>query len=824
MRTIQLHIRSSLPKNLEPLWELARNVWWSWNSSAINLFRRIDPQEYEASGPCPLKLLNTLPSSTWDNLKEDNGFLEHLSEVYNEFKYYIENGITKVTDFNSANKIAYFSMEFGIHESILLYSGGLGVLSGDHLKTASDLCLPLVAVGLFYSEGYFRQNLNKDGWQNENYDANDPFYLPVQLITESNNKPLLIDVNIAGQKVYSQIWKLNVGRIPLFLLDTNVTENSPEHKNITSRLYSGGQELRIQQEIVLGIGGIKALEKLKISPAVYHLNEGHSAFLTLERIAQFIQKGLNWQEALIATKGTQVFTVHTPVPAGNDAFAIQMLSKYLGNIYESYGIPDDQFYNLGRSPDNHSEFSMPVFALRTSGHRNGVSQLHKKVSKKIWKPLWPSLLENEIPIHGITNGVHTRTWLCNELVELFDFYLGKGWDAKLNEPSIWKRVENIPNSELWNVHLNRKSRLISTIPKSELAAEYLTIGFARRFASYKRGHLIFKNIDRLKKILLNAKKPVQLIISGKAHPADNLGKEIIQKVVQSIQNEKLNSRIIFLENYDMHIAQKLVRGVDVWLNTPIRPLEASGTSGIKVAINGGLNFSILDGWWDEAYDPDLGWSIGSREEIFDENLRDERDAISLYDTLEYEIIPLYYSSKMPTEWIEKMKKSISILTPKFSAHRMLADYISKSYLPAAKFHENWSLHSEGQIESLKKHINHVHLLKEKWNEVQITRTELKPSDTVIVGEKVNLQLEIQSPFPENWLEISLVQERLDNLNNLSNKKDVNLVFVESDPNHNKFIYAIDLETTNPEIRTYTIRVCPNSKIFPEHLDLNLVAR
>lgn len=824
MRKIQLHIRSSLPKNLEPLWDLARNVWWSWNSSAINLFRRIDPQEYEASGPCPLKLLNTLPSSTWENLKEDNGFLEHLNEVYTDFKNYLENGVTKVTDYYSANKIAYFSMEFGLHESILLYSGGLGVLSGDHLKTASDLCLPLIGVGLFYSEGYFRQNLNREGWQNENYDANDPFYLPMQLVTESLNKPILIEVNVLGHKIYAQIWKLNVGRIPLLLLDTNVRENTPEFRDITSRLYSGGQELRIQQEIILGIGGIKALQKLNISPAVYHLNEGHSAFLTLERIAQFTYKGLNWQEALIAIKGTQIFTVHTPVPAGNDAFPIQMLAKYLGNISQTYGIPDDEFYNLGRSPGNHSEFSMPVFAIKTSGHRNGVSQLHKKVSKRIWQPLWPTLLENEIPIKGITNGVHTRTWLCNELVELFDFYLGKGWDAKLNEPSIWKRVENIPNSELWNVHLNRKSRLISTIPKSELTAEYLTIGFARRFASYKRGHLIFKDIKRLKKIMLNSDKPVQLIISGKAHPADNMGKEIIQKVVKSIQNENLNSRIIFLENYDMHIAQKLVRGVDIWLNTPIRPLEASGTSGIKVALNGGLNFSILDGWWDEAFDPDLGWSIGNREEVLDENIRDERDATSLYDTLEFEIIPLYYSSKIPTEWIEKMKKSISVLTPKFSAHRMLADYISNSYLPAAKFHENWSIHSVGQIESLKNHIKNVQLLKERWNEVQVTRTELKPSDTVIVGENVTLQLEVHSPFPENWLEISLVLENSDNNNCNKDRCDVKLIFVENDPTHNHFIYAIDLETTNPEIRTYTIRVCPNPIIFPEHLDLDLVAR
>lgn len=824
MRTIQLHIRSSLPKNLEPLWELARNVWWSWNSNAINLFRRIDPQEYELSGPCPLKLLNTLPSITWDNLKDDNGFLEHLTEVYTEYKDYLANGITKISEYNEKNSIAYFSMEFGLHESILLYSGGLGILSGDHLKTASDLCLPLVGVGLFYSEGYFRQNLNKDGWQTEKYDINDPFYLPMQIVTESTNNPLLIDVQINQQKVFAQVWKLNVGRIPLYLLDTNIRENSPEFRQITSRLYSGGQELRIQQEIILGIGGIKALQKLNIQPAVYHLNEGHSAFLTLERISQFTQKGLSWQEAVLATKGTQVFTVHTPVPAGNDAFPIPLLSKYLGNIKETYGIPDEDFYQLGRLPDNYTEFSMPVFALKTSGHRNGVSQLHKKISKKIWKPLWPSLLENEVPIQGITNGVHIRTWLCNELVELFDFYLGKGWDAKLTDPVIWKRVENIPNTELWNVHLNRKSRLLSNIPNCNFSSEYLTIGFARRFASYKRGHLIFRNIERLKKILLNNEKPIQFIISGKAHPADQLGKEIIQKVVKSIKNENLNNRILFLENYDMHIAQKLVRGVDVWLNNPIRPLEASGTSGIKVAINGGLNLSILDGWWDEAFDPELGWSIASREECHDEYLRDEKDAESLYDKLELEIAPVYYSAKIPIEWIEKMKKSIAVLTPKFSSHRMLNDYIRKSYLPAAQFHQNWSIHSNDQIESLKHHIKNIQILKEKWKQVEIKKIELKPSDTVIVGEQVNLFVEVYSPFPASWLEVNLVLEHSDNFHLSHDNKDLKLRCIEDDPINHHFLYQLDLETTNPEIRTYTIRVCPNPIIFPEHLDLDLVAR
>ncbi len=824
MRTIQLHIRSSLPKNLEPLWDLARNVWWSWNINAINLFRRINPQKYEASGPCPLKLLNTLPSSTWESLKEDSGFLEHLDEVISEFKNYLEHGITKSHPNFKDSTIAYFSMEFGLHESIFLYSGGLGILSGDHLKTASDLSLPLIGVGLFYQEGYFRQSLNEAGWQNENYDMNDPFYLPMQLVTEATNKPLMIDVEIAGAKVFCQIWKLNVGRVPLYLLDTNVPDNPLDIRRITARLYAGGHETRIQQEIVLGIGGVKALTKMNIKPTVYHLNEGHSAFLTLARIAQYVQNGLSWNEALVAIKGTQVFTVHTPVPAGNDVFSMQMLEKYLGSTQLTYGIPEVEFYNLGRSPENSSEFSMPVFALRTSGHRNGVSQLHKMVSKKIWKPLWPNLLEHEIPIKGITNGVHTRTWLCNEFVELFDFYLGKGWDAKLTDPVIWKRVENIPNIELWNAHITRKSRLISSISKSNLDAEYLTIGFARRFASYKRGHLIFKNINRLKKIILNSEKPVQLIIAGKAHPQDTLGKEIIQRVVESINKENLQSRVVFLENYDMHIALKLVRGVDIWLNTPIRMLEASGTSGMKIAINGGLNFSILDGWWDEAYTPDLGWCIGSRNEALSDQSRDEHDANHLYDLLEKEIIPLYYSAKIPQQWISKMKKSIATLTPQFSAQRMLLEYVHTSYLPANKFYENWSIDSDSQKQSLKTHIQNLNLLKEKWSEVEISRTEIKPSDTVIVGEKVTLQIEIHSPFPDNWLEISLILENSDNNGTLFEKRDFQLKFMESDLSHKIFIYAIDLETVNPEIRTYTIRVCPNPTIFPEHLDLNLVAR
>jgi starch phosphorylase len=844
MKTIQFHVRAALPKRLEVLWTLARNVWWSWNSEAISLFRRISPDAYTASGPCPLKLLNTLPASTWQELAEDDGFLEHLDRVVERFEDYLRSGVHRPEPISQDGQVAhigYFSMEYGLHESIPLYSGGLGVLAGDHLKTASDLALPLTAIGLFYSEGYFRQRIDRDGWQHEYYERNDPFYMPMQSVLDSNGAELKVSVTIEGRPVHMRLWSLMVGRIPLYLLDCDTPENPPEVRKLTSRLYSGGSDLRIQQEMVLGIGGARALRALNISPTVFHMNEGHSAFLALERIGLGVEMGLTWRESLVANKGNQVFTVHTPVPAGNDSFPIEKLRRYLGDIEGQYKIPAEDFFNLGRSPDSPEEFSMPVFAIRTSFIRNGVSMLHKEVSQHIWKPLWPKLQETEVPITGVTNGVHTRTWLSNENVDLFDRYLGKGWDGRLDEPKMWDRIDVIPDSEIWDSHLRRKSRLIATIIRGvenaksgqygranalrhSLRPEILTLGFARRFATYKRGALIFRDIERLKRIVLNEKCPVQIVIAGKAHPRDNNGKEVIQAVWRAIERAGIGHRVVLLEDYDMNMAQRLVRGVDVWINTPVRRLEASGTSGMKVGINGGLNLSVLDGWWDEGFNGTNGFAIGGREDYSDTELRDQIQADAFYEVLEQHVVPLYYSSSVPADWIACMKSALKSVGMNFSAQRMVLDYVERAYRPCQKFFEKWDLTSSEQVRLFKHHVQDIEKIRHGWDSVKILDVNVKPAATVNVGQDMSVVVTIKSPFPENWLSVVLLS--MDGHAAPPNEVVENcfaLKVVER-PASDTAIYSIILKAGHPGVRTYTIRVTPNMEIFPDALDLHLVTR
>lgn len=832
---LQIHVRAQLPTVLEPLWTLARNVWWSWNADAVNLFRRIDPVAYEQSGPCPLKLLNNLPSDQLTRLAADQGFVDHLNRVRVAFETMLASGNTSHTEVGSCRTkgIAYFSMEFGLHESIPLYSGGLGVLAGDHLKTASDLALPLTGVGLFYNEGYFNQSIGKDGWQRELYANNDPFFMPMELVRDSNGNPLTFQMTITSEKVHVQIWRLSVGRIPLYLLDTHLAQNSSEAKAITSRLYAGGQDLRLRQEILLGIGGVKALQCMGLSPDVYHLNEGHSAFLTLARVEQAVAKGLSWQQALQQVQSTQIFTVHTPLPAGNDSFPIDKVKHHMGSTTELYGLPDDEFYALGRHPEHPQEFSMPVFALRSSHFRNGVSALHGEVSRRIWKSLWPHLTEYEVPVHHVTNGVHTRTWMSNELAELCDMYLGRGWDTHLEKNEVWERIWNIPDSEIWDLHLLRKSRLISSVLKcmnnsermsphalaelrQTLRPQTLTIGFARRFVAYKRGTLMFRNIERLKKILNNTERPVQILIAGKAHPNDNHGKEIIQQVVRIIEREKLSNRVLFLENYDMNLAHRLVRGVDVWLNTPVRTLEASGTSGMKVALNGGLHLSVLDGWWDEAHHPDAGWAIGHREGYSGDDSRDERESEMLYDLLEHELTPLYYSAPVPADWIKKMKSSVVRYAPAFSAQRMVLDYFKTAYQPAIENAARVGLNSQDAAKNLSQHEKNLTTLKSQWNKLDVTAVDMTPKGASVVGESITVRATIRTSLPSEWLDVQLVPTH-------GNGQILDLQFRGRDA-ENTYLYECIFNPEHPCMLSLGLRVTPATRIFPEALDLQLVAR
>jgi len=701
----------ALPDSLQDLDGVARNLFWAWNPQFVELFKRIDPNLWASCGHNPVKLLGSVSQSRLQALARNESFLNELEQAKETLRSYLEapTWYDRACPQTTKPTVAYFSAEFGLHECLPIYSGGLGILAGDHLKSASDLGIPLVGVGLMYQKGYFRQYLNIDGWQQEAYVENDAYNMPVELVREESGRPLTISVEYPGRNVQAQIWAISVGRIKLYLLDTNIAPNSSVDRMITSSLYGGDRELRIRQEVLLGIGGLKALLAMGITPTVCHMNEGHAAFMALERIRQLrSSKNMTFDEAVEATRSGNVFTVHTLVKAGLDEFGVELMDKYFGHYFPHLGVNRNQFLALGRMlPDDEQEpFKMPVLAIRLSGYVNGVSKLHGQISREVWGSLWPGVPEKEVPIIAITNGIHMKTWLADELGSLYQRYLGPTWSESVFEKSVWDSVDQIPEEELWSVHqrckeqlivfarkrlmsqMQRRGRCHGELRQAEevLDPEALTIGFARRFASYKRGDLLLKDAKRLAKLLNNSDRPVQIIFAGKAHPKDVGGKEIIRRIVRFASDESVRRRIVFLEDYDIDVARFLVRGVDVWLNNPIRPMEASGTSGMKAAVNGVLNMSTLDGWWPEGYVPDGGWVIGDGEEYSDPEYRDMVEAQSIYSILENEVVPLFYnrsSDNLPRTWIQKMKTTIKWVAPRFNTHRMLADYTRRFYNPAA---------------------------------------------------------------------------------------------------------------------------------------------
>lgn len=700
-----------LPRRINRLGELAYNLWWTWNPPAQRLFNRIDNALWEQLNHNPLVFLRQVGRVEINAAVQTPYYLELYDQVFANFDAYMQSENTwcdRTYGTCKQNTIAYFSMEFGLHETLPIYSGGLGVLAGDHLKEASDLGLPLVGLGLMYAEGYFSQRISEDGWQEAinqplNFDE-----LPVLPILDSHGERLKISVDFPDRLVNACIWELRVGRVPLYLLDTNLEENSPNDRKLTARLYWSDIDLRIAQEILLGIGGVRALRALGYQPSVWHMNEGHAAFLILERARELVAQGLSFEEALQQTRGNNVFTTHTPVPAGNDEFPLWLIDKNLSNYWRELGIQRDQFVGLARSQQAWGEtFSMPVLALRHSEGRNAVSELHGRVSRRMWQTLWPDLDVEDVPIISITNGVHTFTWLARRMLLLFDKYLGEDWLEHLDDPLIWNKVEQIPNEELWSVRMHLKRKLVfyalertrqrwmkggyhpvQAIASGTMLDPYvLTIGFARRFATYKRANLIFSDLDRLLKLVNQPNRPVQIIFAGKAHPADEPGKLLIQEVYRIVKKAEFGGRLVFLEDYDINLARYLVQGVDVWMNNPRRPNEASGTSGMKAALNGVLNFSVLDGWWREAYNGSNGWAIGEDADL-DASVQDEADAASLYDVLEKEIIPLYYDNRnaenLPHRWVERIKESLRTIAPQFSTRRMVKEYMDRLYLPASQ--------------------------------------------------------------------------------------------------------------------------------------------
>lgn len=700
----------SLPRRIARLGDLAYNLWWAWNPEALRLFARIDRTLWEQVYHNPVAFLRRVERRHLNAATNDRYFLESYDAVIYAFDQYMseENTWFKRNYPQLTNQqIAYFSFEFGLHESLPVYAGGLGVLAGDHLKEASDLGLPLAGVGFYYTQGYFSQRITEDGWQETrnlylNYEE-----LPVVPLMHPEGGPLMVSVTLAGRKVFARILQIQVGRVPLFLLDTDVESNTLADRSLTARLYTSDQEVRISQEILLGIGGLRALRLLGYSPTVWHMNEGHSAFLTIQRLREYVAQGFSLEEAKERIRKTNIFTTHTPVPAGNDEFPLWMMDKYFSHVYNELKMDRDLFIDLGRNMQEWGEtFSMPVLALRLSEKCNAVSELHGRVSRRMWHKLWADKKEDDVPIFHITNGVHVGTWMARRWCLLFERYLGMDWMDNLDDPEMWMMIDSIPDAEIWAVRRHLKNKLVhyaierarrhwvtgeahpvQVVAGGVLLEPYsLTIGFARRFATYKRANLIMRDVDRLIRIITNADMPVQIIFAGKAHPADEPGKLLIQQVYRAVKDSRAGGRLVFLEDYDMNLARLLVQGVDVWMNTPRRPNEASGTSGMKAAMNGVLNFSVLDGWWREGFNGKNGWAIGEEKDYTDPNEQDERDAQSLYATLENEIIPLYYGSRagddIPHAWIERIKESMRTLIPQFSTRRMLKEYLQQAYLPA----------------------------------------------------------------------------------------------------------------------------------------------
>lgn len=762
----RINVIPNLPASLERLQEVAYNLRWAWDHESIALFRRLDPDLWRATERNPVWMLGLISQERLAAAAEDPAFMAHYNRVCASFDAYMSATNTwfdKQYAADSKPIIAYFSMEFGLAECLQNYSGGLGVLSGDHLKSASDLGIPLVGVGLLYQEGYFHQYLNADGYQQESYPINDYANQPVTLQRDGDGNPIKISVPMPGRELYAVIWKVQVGRVPLYLLDTNIPENTrDEDRDLTDRLYGGDRRTRIRQEILMGIGGIRALDALGLRPTICHMNEGHSAFLALERTRQLMEEhDLTFTQAAEIAKAGNVFTTHTPVPAGLERFGFDLIDEHFTHYYPTLGLSRDEFLDLGReNMGDYELFSMAVLALKLSAASNGVAQLHGAVSRRMWQWVFPGVPEHEVPIGSITNGIHVQTWISDEMSDLFDRYLDPSWREEESRPEIWQTVEVIPDSELWRTHERRRQRLVTFTrnrlrvqlenrgaSRSEIEAasevlnpDALTIGFARRFATYKRATLMFRDLDRLDRILNNPDYPVQIIFAGKAHPHDTAGKEFIREIVNIARLERFRHNIVFLENYDMNVARYLVQGVDVWLNNPRRPKEASGTSGMKVIYNGGLNCSILDGWWAEGYDPAVGWAIGNGEE-YPEHEAEHQDYVenqALYNVLERDIIPLFYTRErdgMPREWIAKVKNSMQELAPFFNTHRMVQEYTDHYYMPVCTTLQ--ALVADDMREGLALAAWRDKLQK-AWNKIRVKSVELS-EDHVKVGKEFAVQ-------------------------------------------------------------------------------------
>ncbi len=849
MNVRQFLVLPKLPQRILKLHDLAHNLWYSWNWDLVKLFIRLDPEMWEECYQNPVEMLSRLPQEVLQRASDDDGFVASLDRVHAKYQDYLSRKKWFFYKYgnHTDSTIAYSSLEYGLDTGLPVYSGGLGVLSGDTLKSASDLGLPMVAIGLLYRYGYFRQSLSSDGWQQERYQENDWYHMPVSLVKDENDRPIRVTVNLDDTPVQVQIWKAQVGIIPLYLLDTNIPENSTKCREITSVLYGGDKDTRIRQEIVLGVAGIKMLEALGHKADIFHMNEGHSWFLVLERIRSLMKsENLSFDEARQYVWSTTVFTTHTPVPAGNERFDPVLVKRYFQNFIEELEISWEEFIALGRvMPEDESEtFCMTVAALKTAAFANGVSQLHGEVSRNMWHNIWPNLPREEVPIKAITNGVHPSSWVSHDMDELFESYFGPRYKERPGAKEVWERVKKIPDAELWRIHNRRRERLIffarkrlknqlerqgssqSDINRAEhlLDPQVLTIGFARRFSTYKRGQLLFSDPERLDRIVNDPERPIQLVIAGKAHPLDTPGKEIIKQIIEFTREERFRDRIIFLEDYDINVGRYLVQGVDVWLNNPRRPQEASGTSGMKAALNGALNLSILDGWWVEGYNDQTGFKIGNGEDYENIEEQDKREAESLYKVLEREVIPTFYNRNdvsLPSKWIKKMKASILMAGQDFSAQRMLMDYTNEFYIPAIQSANDLR---NDDFKLAKDVTAWLSRMKSSWHELTIEDVRIPDiGATVYVGQTFPITVMVcLGQIQPDDIKVELISGRLDSQEQILDYKPV-VAVLNGQPEDG--VYAFSGEVTSHESGRFgiTARIIPQNEHLPHAFTPRLIS-
>ncbi|MBN2715203.1 MAG: alpha-glucan family phosphorylase [Deltaproteobacteria bacterium] len=837
----RLTVAPQLPESFSKLGKLANNLWWAWHPEGCELFEHVDPYLWNEVESNPVLFLEKLHPSVLEDKEKDPVYVKKYNRVIDEFESYMAAPGRKYDSggaLSMAHPIAYFSMEFCIHECLPIYSGGLGVLSGDHMKSASDLNLPLIGIGFFYKQGYFQQQIDINGMQLEHYPTMDPSGLPIEAVRDSNNQEIRITVPLPGRDVTAKVWQVHVGRINLYLLDTDVEENHPDDRRISSKLYGGGKRMRIEQEIILGMGGVKFIEdKLKIKPQVYHLNEGHCGFLLFERIERHMKEGLSFQEAREMVKASSVFTTHTPVPAGNETFDVDLMQKYFSDMPGRLSITFDQLMEMGFSKPGEANraFSMTVLALKLSSRANGVSKLHGKVCREMWRDVWKELDPDEVPITSITNGIHITSWIGEDVKRLLDQYLDINWDENQDDPIVWMGIDKVPDEILWYEHRSQKKRMVEQL-KEKLYTDYsrrgetptfikesiealnpdaLTIGFARRFATYKRGTLLLKHRDALATFLNNPDKPVQILFAGKAHPADTQGKELIQKIIEESRTPEFKGKIFYLENYNMKLGRLLTQGVDVWLNTPVRPHEASGTSGMKVVPNGGLNCSILDGWWDEGYDDDVGFAINCTATPIDRNHQDEMDNNALFNILLNDITPTYYErdkQNVPIGWVAKMKSAYRKLAPVFSTMRMVNEYQERLYIPTAMRAMQLRSDNYRDIAIL---TDWKRSIKARFSTVQIDHVKIKGLDGDMLPPNTPLEIEINvipGKMREEELKAELIIGQDAGERFADEPKTIPLKLVESlDPTVFKFVLSHQLDFSGTF--RYALRVVPTHPLL-----------